>query len=816
MVFAPRAVRGCFDAFCPTALFETFMTRCLGCTQIFYKHNLKVGSTFNISPSNILGKEHKMTNSNRLVCSLLAGVAAVAVTQAPALAQDTGGNAAEADGDTIVVTARRTEENIQQVPSSISAFGEQKLDRIQATDTTGLQGAVPNLNIVQGRGSSNATNIFIRGIGQPDALQTFDTAVGVYVDDVYFSRIRGNQLDLLDLERLEVLRGPQGTLYGKNTIGGAIKFVTRKPGQDVRTTGSIAIGSYDQLDLKGAASGPVTDTLAVGFAVMHASRDGYVEDRVDDREYNDRNTVAGRAALAFTPSSTFRIDLTADYSRDDAALSVGQPINDLTTFSGTVLPVDNAVNDGGEYDFQGRTTPGFPNSTKLRHYGFSGTIEADLTDSLTAKSITAYRRLNTDDYIDIHATEYKVGEVFVGVAQNQFSQEFQLLYSGERLNVVSGLYYLREGITSHQEAYADDVLGPFFLNSPFLRTVDDDLVTKSYAAFANASFEVTNSVSISAGLRYTRETKDYFRTTSTFFASLPAFNGTFVFAPPKGKWNDWSPMASIDWQATDDIMLYVRAAKGFKSGGFNGRANTAAETTEYDPETVWSYEAGFKSKLADQLTLNGAVFTSTYKDFQARVSGLDQDPNTGLPLPVLSVINAGKLDISGAELEAEWRPVQGLLLDTQIGYLDAKYKNFDDARFPNGSRAFQDPAFAPKWTMRFGAQYAIDLGGSGSVTLGGQTRYKSRTALAVDNTFIFGTVGTTTEVDGLFQDGFWMHDARIVYETEGKGIAVGVYGNNLSDKAHRTDAQEFSSVGSIRTVYYGAPRTVTLRLTARY
>ena len=145
---------------------------------------------------------------------------------------------------------------LQRVPSSISAFNERTLDRIQATDTTGLQGAVPNLNIVQGRGSSNATNIFIRGIGQPDALQTFDPAVGVYVDDVYLSRIRGNQLDLLDLERIEVLRGPQGTLYGKNTIGGAIKFVTRKPGQDLRANGSIAVGSLQPVRAQGRGLRP--------------------------------------------------------------------------------------------------------------------------------------------------------------------------------------------------------------------------------------------------------------------------------------------------------------------------------------------------------------------------------------------------------------------------------------------------------------------------------------------------------------------------------------------------------------------------------
>ena len=219
---------------------------------------------------------------------LLVGGAAIALAATPALAQSVdqtnadpatqppvpeattaddaeGQDSATAD---IVVTARRTEESLQRVPAAVSSFNERALDRLQATDTTALQGAVPNLNIVQGRGSSNATNIYIRGIGQPDALQTFDPAVGVYVDDVYFSRIRGNQLDLLDVERIEVLRGPQGTLYGKNTIGGAIKFVSRRPGQDFRANGSISIGNYDQFDLKGAASGPVTSTLAAGFAVM--------------------------------------------------------------------------------------------------------------------------------------------------------------------------------------------------------------------------------------------------------------------------------------------------------------------------------------------------------------------------------------------------------------------------------------------------------------------------------------------------------------------------------------------------------------------
>ena len=771
-----------------------------------------------------------MTYRTMTARALLLAGAAIATMPATALAQDTAAEqqpgtpaadaaeqAVEESGD-IVVTARRTEESLQRVPASISAFNERALERIQATDPTGLQGAVPNLNIVQGRGSSNATNIFIRGIGQPDALQTFDPAVGVYVDDVYLSRIRGTQLDLLDLERVEVLRGPQGTLYGKNTIGGALKFVTRKPGRDLRATGTIAVGSYDQFELKGSVSGPLTDTLSAGIAVMRSKRDGFVEDAADDREYNDKDTVAVRGAVAFTPSSTVRVDLSADYSEDDAKLNVGQPLNSLTFLigGGVLLPLPSNP-DPDDYDFEGRTTPGLPNSTKLKHWGLAGTVAVDLTDSLTVKSITAYRKLETDDYVDIDATEKEVGDVFVGVDQKQFSQEFQLVYSGERLSGVAGLYYLKEDIKSHQEAFADDLIGPLLGNPTFLRTIDDDLETNGYAAFANASFEVTPELRLSAGARYTHEKKEYFRTTSTFSNSPLLTSVTPFLFDVDDVWKDFSPMASVDYQFSPNVMVYARVAKGFKSGGFNGRANSVAERTQYEPEEALSYEAGLRSTVADgQLRFNLTGFYNNYKDFQARVAGTGTDPVTGLPSPVLAVINAGKLRIKGVELETAWTPIKEILIDAQIGYLNADYKEFDDIRFPGGSRAFQTPAFAPKWTMRFGAQYAFDIGRAGSITLGGQSRYKSRTALSVDNTFVVGVVGTTTEIDGLFQPGYWLHDARIVWEDADKHFAVGLYGNNLADKRYKTDGQDFSSIGSIRTVYYGAPRTFTLRLTARY
>lgn len=730
-----------------------------------------------------------------------------AAPEATAAADNQGQDTATGE---IVVTARRTEERLQRVPSSISAFNERALDRLQATDTTGLQGAVPNLNIVQGRGSSNATNIFIRGIGQPDALQTFDPAVGVYVDDVYLSRIRGNQLDLLDVDRIEVLRGPQGTLYGKNTIGGALKYITHKPGRDLRMNESFAIGTYGQIEDKASISGPVSKTVSAGLAVMYSGHNGYVKDPALNQRYNDKSSFGTRGALAFTPSASVRIDLSADYSRDDAALNVGRPLNDLTTAFGVVLPVTDK-DSSGPYHWIGHTTPGLPNSTKMKHYGFSGTAAFDVGNGLTLKSITAYRNLKSKDYIDIDATQYNTGDVLVAVHQNQLSQEFQAAYTSDRFTGVAGLYYLREHVPSHQESYGSDFIRPF----SFLRTIDDDLVTKSYAAYANGSYTIIPDVRISAGIRFTREKKDYFRTT-TIFSNFAALNSTFPYAP-HDHWSDWSPMGSIDWQITPNTMLYARVAKGFKSGGFNGRANSVAEATEYKPETVWSYEAGFKTSIASQLRLTGAVFDNDYRDYQARIQTSATDPNSPVNLALLSVVNAGRLRIRGAELEAYWSPTKELLIDGQLGYLDSQYREFFDNRFPNHSRAFQMPPFSPKWTLRVGAQYAFDMGGSGSLTLGGQTRYRSRQSLAIDNTLITAAnVGTTTEIPGLFQKGYWLEDARIVWDSPSKKFSAGLYVNNLTKKAYKTDAQEFSSVGSIRTVYYGAPRTFTARMTVRY
>jgi len=741
--------------------------------------------------------------------AILASVSPLAFMTPAALAQEEG---ASPNREVIVVTARRTEESLQDVPGAVSAFSEAALERIDVTDSTGLQGAVPNLNIVQGRGSSNATNIYIRGVGQPDALQTFDPAVGFYVDDVYFSRIRGTQLDLFDIERIEVLRGPQGTLYGKNTIGGALRVITRRPDQETRGQFQVGLGNYALWEARASVSGGLAENLAGSVALFGTGRDGYVTNPNTGEEYNDRNASAARVSLAWDAAPNFTVDWNADWSRENNALTMGQPINTLTTLFGVpilVLPAQVAP-----YNFTGVATPGLPNSSEMTHWGSALTMNWELSDQLTLRSITAYRELEYQDYVDIDATARETGDVLVAVDQDQISQEFQLNYESERLTVVSGLFYMTENIQSHQEAFADDLLtGPGGFT--FLRTIDDDLETTSWALYANATFDLTDRLSVTAGVRYTDEQKDYVRSTSIYstFAGLTA-DPALAFTIDNS-WTNTSPMVSLDYRASDNVLLYGRVSQGFKSGGFNGRANNPGEQAPYDPETVTSYEFGIKTDWMDNaLRANFTLFYNEYEDFQARVSGLVNDPGTGLPVPELTVLNAGGLEISGAELELAWNPVPELLLDAQIGYLDAEYSEFADARFTNfgGSRAFQYPAFSPDWTTRFGAAYDFDFAENGMLRVSGSARYRSRMALAVDNT----PVNSNVEIAGLFQDAYWLYDANAVWTNRDGNYSIGLYGRNLADEVYRTDGQEFSSVGNIRTVYYGAPRTWRFVFTARY
>ncbi|PZO66113.1 MAG: hypothetical protein DI635_00290 [Pseudoxanthomonas suwonensis] len=483
--------------------------------------------------------------------------------------------------DAVQVTARRRSESIQDVPVAVSAFGEEALKDLQASNIDGLQGAVPNMNIVQGRGSSNSVNVFIRGIGQPDALQTFDPGVGMYVDDVYYSRINGALFSLFDVQQVEVLRGPQGTLYGKNSTGGAIKINTKNP-------------------------------------------------------FNDE----GRAE---------------------------EP-------------------------------------------------------SWTLKSITAWRALQTSSFIDIDASQFELGEMLVALEQKQVSQELQVQYDdGDNLQMIFGAYCMNEQVPSYQEAYADDLFSVARLPVSFLRTINDDLETRSAAAFAHATWEFVPSWTLSGGLRYSRDTKDYWRTTSTFWGpALRVLNETVAFEG-RQTWDAWTPSLSLQKGFSDNLMAYVSANRGFKSGGFNGRANSALETTAavFDPEFVWTYEAGVKFRSdGGRYQANVTAFRSNYEDFQARVSEV-LNPDSPTPTFSFPVLNAAEMVIDGVELEGVAMLGEATRLSGQIGWMDARYERFDDLRTTDPANPAYNPTlhehvpFSPEWTARLALQHTFADGDGG-------------------------------------------------------------------------------------------------------
>ena len=733
-------------------------------------------------------------------------------------------------GGDIIVVARKREERLVDVPIAVTALSANDLARAQATDLAGVQGTVPNVNLVQGRASSSNANIFIRGIGQPDALQTFDPAVGIYVDGVYMSRIQGALFNLFDVDHIEVLRGPQGTLYGKNTIGGAVNIVSRKPNLTTLTAaGNFTYGSYDQKLANGYVSAPlVADKLALSLAGVYDRRDGTVTDPLTGRHYNDRNTQAGRAILRAKPSDRIELILQGDYTRQRTRPTLGYATAPLTNvlyspaFAVIGVPVVKQAYPYGPYNYRASTSLAPGQGQKLDHWGTSLTANVELSDRFSLTSITAYRHLRPDYYIDFDATELEVADAFVGVKQHQVSQELQLKYDSDKLKGVAGLYYLDETVKSHQESYDDNYLqlqATPTLRVPltFTRFIDDRQNTKSYAAFGQLTYNFTDRFSITGGLRYTKERKRYFRTTTTLLAgtrsapfvfpdSLPApFNGT-----DHVDFDAWTPSATLSYKPTRNTLLYASAQRGFKSGGFNGRVNGLGDVTQvvdstttivpyFKPETVWTYEAGAKGTFLNGLvSLAADGFYSDYRNFQARVGG----GTTGIAGGSFPVVNAGKLRIWGIEAEATIRPTRAWTIRSTFGYLDAKYLRFDDQRRapafscnPTGQRITCQPAFTPPITFTLGSDYALPLGSAGTLTLGGEARFVDKQYLSVDNR------------PGLFEDGYWLVNAFVQYDAPGGKWYLRAGVKNLTRSIYLTDAQEFSSVGNIQTAYYGDPRT---------
>ena len=333
----------------------------------------------------------------------------------------------------------------------------------------------------------------------------------------------------------------------------------------------------------------------------------------------------------------------------------------------------------------------------------------------------------------------------------------------------------------------------------FERTIDDDLETTSYAAFGQVDWQFAENWNLGVGIRYTKEKKDYWRTTSTF-SNLPLLDADPAFEfSDSDSWSDWTPTFTLDYNLNDNVRFYGRLANGFKSGGFNGRANSADDTSAFDPETVWTAEIGAKTVVADgRLRANYTLFMSKYDDFQARVSVPDPDDITNFRFPVL---NAAELDIKGAEVELTWVPVDPLQLSTQIGYLDSEYGK---GGFSGADGIEDEPAFSPKWTARFFGMYTFDLSGGSQFSLSASANYRDSMWLNVDNLL------PLSETD------YWLLDGFVNWISESGRWTLSAGVKNATDEEYRVDGQDFRTVGNIQTAYYGNPRTYTFTVDFKY
>ncbi len=738
----------------------------------------------------------KVQNRPFIRALLLAGIALPGgFTSIPALGQDAAAD--EADNGEIVVTARRREESLIDVPISLTAISGDTLAAQGAVDITALQDKTPNLTLQIARGSNSTLIGFIRGVGQQDPLWGFEPGVGLYVDDVYVARPQGAVLDIFDVSRVEVLRGPQGTLYGRNTVGGAIKYVTNKLGNEFGGKVRAAYGAFNQIDLIGQVTVPVGDSLSVGGAVAWYQRDGFGTNLTTGAEHYDKDVLAGRISAEFAPSDDIFIRLAADKTIDKSNPRHGTRLagnGGAAAFEPTASVYD--------------TRAGIGDDNKVMTQGASLTGEFGLSDSLTFKTISAYRDGRTDTLIDFDNTAGPVLDIPAFYDDRQFTQELQLLFEGDRIQGVAGLYYL----DARASGAFDTVLGLANLTILTSGTVK----TKSYAAFADFSFDLTEQFKISAGLRYTHDDKTgtVFRQNYTGIRS-PAF-GNAAAIPGLIRTNytndrsfkKLTPRVALSYQPTDDLNIYASYGQGFKSGGFDMRGDAVFTPTTvdgYNSETIDSFELGVKSALLDRkLFANFAVYKSTYKDQQVTI----QAPS--LAGGVVSFVdNAGRGEIWGAEVELRAVPSPYFSMNAAFGYTNADYKEF--LTFIGGGttpvdvadqRAFQN---TPKFTASASATMSSDF-------MGGLLSFTPAVSLRSDvQLFEFA-------VPLLDPDGYFLVDASANWLSPDEKIKLSVNLRNLTDEKYRVGGYNFPGAlfGNSIIGYYGPPRTATFSVEYRF
>ncbi|MEM1153205.1 MAG: TonB-dependent receptor [Pseudomonadota bacterium] len=694
----------------------------------------------------------------------------------------------------VVVTARKREENLQDTPISIQAFTEAGLEMRNITEISQIGSFTPNMVFDRAAaiGGSNSTAIvYIRGIGQDQAIPTIDLGVGTYVDGVYLARAVGGVFDLVDVERIEVLRGPQGTLFGRNTIGGAISVTTQKPSEDFYSDLSVNIGTDDLRKGQASINGALTDSLFGKASFLAKKQDGYV-DRPDGTDLGNEDTLAGRLAFRWEPLDSLVVDLAGDVTSSDSngapwtlvELDTSPP---FPTFYNAFLvdPSEGCFGPNGSTDnpnpvcYNGQWIPnsddqdfsGIKPEDKLDVWGVSGTISWDVNASFEIKSITSYRDTDSDFSLDQDHSPLTVMEVTADTKQDQFSQEFQFIGSAidGALNYIVGLYYFEESAT-----YLETVTFPpvFFQSGG---EVDNDTA----AVYAQGTYDFSEKLSLTLGARYTDETKRF--TPDQFVISnnndkvppqaLGFEPGQVPPSPPPGTpilpneqakqdYQETTPMGALTYHWQEGLMTYLSYSEGFKGGGYTQRIFPPQDTIpSFDPEFAEVYEVGFKWETSDKrLRLNGAYFFSDYSDLQ-----IITQAETVAPL----VLNAGDAEIQGVELDLQVVPADGWMLEASLGYLDAEYTSVDPG---TGISTDNELVKAPKWSSTAAVTYAFQLPNGGTITP------------RVDYFYRDSYFNNAINSEAIKQDSFYVVNVGVTYENADGNWQVLVYGKNVNDE----------------------------------
>jgi len=730
---------------------------------------------------------------NRYVKTALLAGAAWSALSTFAMAQDAPQDGASSLDD-VVVSARRRDELLKDVPISVSAIGEERLEQTGATDITALQQQTPNATVQVARGSNSTLISFIRGVGQQDPLWGFEPGVGLYVDDVYVARPQGAVLDIYDVQRIEVLRGPQGSLYGRNTVGGAIKYVTNGLSADPELTLRGAYGSYNQIDLMAVGSIPLADNFRVGGAIASYQRDGYGTNINTGAEHYNKDVLAGRLSAEWEPRDDMSIRLAYDRVQDDSNPRHGHRLVAGATPAGAILP---SVFD---------TNAGLGDVNSVESQGASATVQIDLNDNWTFKSITAWREGETTTVIDFDNTPAATLDIPGFYADDQLTQEFQFLFDFDRIQGVAGFFYL----DGHAEGAFDTILG----NAGIVIGTNGQVNTESWAGFADVNLDLTDRLHLGLGVRYTLDEKQgtVFRANYLGATRSPLLGGT-VRAPLLVRSNytnakdftQFTPRIALSYDLTDDMTTYASFSQGFKSGGFDMRGDvilTPNTVNGYDPETVDSYEIGLKGAL-DRLTFATAIFYNEYQDQQVTT----QVPS-GASIASF-VDNVGSSTFYGAEFEGQLRILDNLSANFAVGYLHSDFEEF--LRFNLTTRVFEDISDqvvlqnAPEWTGYLGLTWIGDVAGG---------------ALAVTPSVTYRGDSSMFEFPNpiLDQQAYSLVNLSIVWTDPTDRFTLGLYGKNLTDEEYRVGGYNFPGALFNNSIigYYGPPQTVTASLKVNF